>query len=55
MMAEWRLGQWEERFDAYNGAPYWVQKDTGNVRTSCPTLEEFVPDGFQVGSSRRQR
>lgn len=26
VMAEWKASFWEERYDIYNDAPYWVHK-----------------------------
>ncbi|CAM9498728.1 unnamed protein product, partial [Ectocarpus fasciculatus] len=55
VMAEWKASFWEEEYDIYTDTQSWRHKETGEVRTVRPTVEEFIPEGYEVPKPPSQR
>lgn len=46
--AKRQLLLWDEYWDEYNDAPYWINKHTEESTYEEPTLERFLPGGWSV-------
>eukprot|EP00903_Cladosiphon_okamuranus_P016231 g14974.t1 len=55
VMAEWKASFWQEEYDVYTDERIWRHKDTGEVRTARPKVEDFIPEGYTMPKPPSQR